>query len=734
VELKNDQPMAPKVTVLTPTFNRPDYLKDTIDSVISQAQQNWEMIIINDGGIDVKKIVEDFKDPRLRYYNRRKNRGKASCLNFALERAKGEYIAYIDDDDIWYPNHLEVLSKALDNNPEIGAVYSDLYAVFFLKDKSLPKRYTIHKYIQVSRDYNRDFMFYFNHTLHVSLMHRKDLALKAGGYDENISVLIDWNITRKLSFFTDFKYIPVPTGEYYMPVGKSDRISYLERQSKKKYLHNLRKIKADLPPEPWLKVDKIAVVFPVYEWSEGVVKMITGLIDILNYPVTFCIVNNDIKKDEDYCRRYMGDIGALKNLHIHTPDQRLSVLEAYRFGAENIDCEYLYLPSYKVDLSKEFRLISGRCLLEKSEFKSESIKWDIDQEKNGPWDILLKKNIFMEKTHPDSNDMTIFADFVKTIPDSLKCDFLLTVANKNYNEGNYKLAYRLIKEAEMVKTGGTGDQFLVRLYSNICYSLNYYDEAEEKCKDLIERGYGADNWVRLGEILQTREKYDEAINAYQKGLKDIGLTTRDLEASVFPIFSTEDPGAFTAMIGLGECYYRKGDFTSAAKLFRKASKLSANSYRTYLGFGRLFLETGNYMNAEESFVEADKRKPEDPEIYREFGKLYLKKNQCEKSYEYFCRAFHFEPESVSNLSFIFETGSSLGKWDEVKRLLVKFLEHRPGNIQGIKYLAELYKITGEYLKAESLVEKGLLFIRDDVELNALYHGIQQSKAGYQPGV
>jgi len=188
------------------------------------------------------------------------------------------------------------------------------------------------------------------------------------------------------------------------------------------------------------------------------------------------------------------------------------------------------------------------------------------------------------------------------------------------------------------------------------------------------------------------------------------------------------------MIGLGECYYRKGDFTSAAKLFRKASKLSANSYRTYLGFGRLFLETGNYMNAEESFVEADKRKPEDPEIYREFGKLYLKKNQCEKSYEYFCRAFHFEPESVSNLTFIFETGSSLGKWDEVKRILVKFLEHRPGNIQGIKYLAELYKITGEYLKAESLVEKGLLFIRDDVELNALYHGIQQSKAGYQPGV
>jgi len=189
---------APKVSVITPTYNRPDYLKDTIKSVLAQRIKDWELLVINDGGEDVRRIVEGFSDNRIRYFNRKQNRGKASCLNFALERARGDYIAYIDDDDIWYPNHLEVLTEALAENPDIGVVYSDLYAVQFLKDEISGKRFPLHKFIQVSRDFNRDFMFYFNHTLHVSIMHRKNLIFDVGGYDETITVLIDWNITRKL--------------------------------------------------------------------------------------------------------------------------------------------------------------------------------------------------------------------------------------------------------------------------------------------------------------------------------------------------------------------------------------------------------------------------------------------------------------------------------------------------------------------------------------------------------
>ncbi len=111
----------PKVSVLLPTYNRPDYIKDAIESVVQQMLTNWELWVVNDGGEDVRRIVEGFDDARIHYINRKRNRGKAACLNLALKMAVGDYVAYIDDDDKWYANHLDILSKTLDENPQAGA-------------------------------------------------------------------------------------------------------------------------------------------------------------------------------------------------------------------------------------------------------------------------------------------------------------------------------------------------------------------------------------------------------------------------------------------------------------------------------------------------------------------------------------------------------------------------------------------------------------------------------------
>ncbi len=167
---------SPKVTVLMGTYNRPGFLKEAIQSVVDQDLKDWELLVMNDGGTDVRYVVEEFNDPRIRYFQDEVNRGLAVRLNFGLEKARGKYIAYLGDDDLFYPNHLEVLSSALDENPEYQTVYSDLYAVIFIKDEITGKRYPLSKTVQVSRDFNRDFMLYFNHTLHVSLMHRKNWA------------------------------------------------------------------------------------------------------------------------------------------------------------------------------------------------------------------------------------------------------------------------------------------------------------------------------------------------------------------------------------------------------------------------------------------------------------------------------------------------------------------------------------------------------------------------------
>ena len=128
----------PKVTLLMGTYNRPDYLREAIRSVVNQTMKDWELILMNDGGVDVGDMVQAFDDHRIQYYHDPVNRGFAFRLNEGLKRAAGEYIAYLGDDDLYYPNHFEVLSKALDENPDIGAVYSDLYAVQFNTIQGMP--------------------------------------------------------------------------------------------------------------------------------------------------------------------------------------------------------------------------------------------------------------------------------------------------------------------------------------------------------------------------------------------------------------------------------------------------------------------------------------------------------------------------------------------------------------------------------------------------------------------
>ncbi|MBF0531264.1 MAG: glycosyltransferase, partial [Deltaproteobacteria bacterium] len=220
----------PKVTVLMSTYNRPAYLQEAIQSVVDQRFTDWELIVMRDGGIDIGHIVEKFADPRIKYFPDDVNRGKAYRLNFGLNQAGGEYITYLDDDDKYYPNHLEVLSKALDDHPEIGLAYSDLYAVSCVKDEKTEQRFVLDKRIQVSRDFNREFMLHYNHVLHVSLMHRKEAAFRVGGYDESVKVMIEWSLNRRLCFVYDFLYVPEVTGEYYMPVFKSDRIRVAQRK------------------------------------------------------------------------------------------------------------------------------------------------------------------------------------------------------------------------------------------------------------------------------------------------------------------------------------------------------------------------------------------------------------------------------------------------------------------------------------------------------------------------
>ncbi|UCC98608.1 MAG: glycosyltransferase [Phycisphaerales bacterium] len=255
-----DKKAGPVVSVLIPTFNRPRYLVSALASVLRQSYRRLQVIVVNDGGVDVSEMVNSFHDRRVILINRKQNLGKPHSLNEALERAEGKYVAYLDDDDLYYPHHIETLVSTLEGETDCQVAYSDFYKSY-CRVSSDGNRQVLSKVVEVSRDFDRFFMLHFNHVLHVCLMHRRDLIERTGPYNEQLNVLIDWDMTRRLVFFSDFHHVCEVTGEYCHPMGDCDRISVQRRKDKNEYARNVLAIRTSRPPEPWTKIREMSIIF-----------------------------------------------------------------------------------------------------------------------------------------------------------------------------------------------------------------------------------------------------------------------------------------------------------------------------------------------------------------------------------------------------------------------------------------------------------------------------------------
>ena len=98
------------VSIITPMYNSGKFIKDTIDSVLSQTYKEWEMIIVDDCSTDISpEIVKSYvgSESRIKYIRTDKNGGVSNARNIALKNANGQYIAFLDSDDIWDKEKLE---------------------------------------------------------------------------------------------------------------------------------------------------------------------------------------------------------------------------------------------------------------------------------------------------------------------------------------------------------------------------------------------------------------------------------------------------------------------------------------------------------------------------------------------------------------------------------------------------------------------------------------------------
>ncbi|MGB5205168.1 MAG: glycosyltransferase family 2 protein [Eudoraea sp.] len=111
--------MTKLVSIITPVHNSEQFLECCIESVLTQTYENWEHILVDDCSSDNSKaIIESYQeqDPRIKYYGLQENSGAGMARNKGIEFAKGKYIAFLDSDDVWYPEKLEKQLHFMEQN------------------------------------------------------------------------------------------------------------------------------------------------------------------------------------------------------------------------------------------------------------------------------------------------------------------------------------------------------------------------------------------------------------------------------------------------------------------------------------------------------------------------------------------------------------------------------------------------------------------------------------------
>ncbi|MEM9513064.1 MAG: glycosyltransferase family A protein, partial [Cyanobacteria bacterium P01_E01_bin.48] len=115
---------SPRVSVVVPAYNVEDFIADTLRSIFAQTYRDIEILVVIDGSPDQSaEVCRQFDDPRLHIIEQ-ENRGLAGARNTGIRHARGEYVAFLDGDDMWEPEKIERHVEHLDRCPEVGVSFS----------------------------------------------------------------------------------------------------------------------------------------------------------------------------------------------------------------------------------------------------------------------------------------------------------------------------------------------------------------------------------------------------------------------------------------------------------------------------------------------------------------------------------------------------------------------------------------------------------------------------------
>ena len=203
----------PRVSVIVRTKDRPALLAEALASLRAQSFPDFETVLVNAGGPIPEPVLTPPPGRGLTVVVPALPGRRAQSLNAGLASARGLYVAYLDDDDLYRPAHLGTLARALDGDEAVGAAFSavDQIAHRLGPDGRYEDGETLFTY---GRPFDGNRVLFKNDVPLIALMHRRSLVEQSGPFDESFDLYEDWDFLIRLSRVTRLRFVPETTAVY----------------------------------------------------------------------------------------------------------------------------------------------------------------------------------------------------------------------------------------------------------------------------------------------------------------------------------------------------------------------------------------------------------------------------------------------------------------------------------------------------------------------------------------
>lgn len=254
-------PQYPLVSVIVPTCNRPELLDRCLRSICAQSYPNVEIIVVNDAGFTVEHIIErNNAKGNINYISHEVNKGASAARNSGLHQAMGEYIAYLDDDDEYLPEHLSLIVNAISKS---DARFAYSRAEYLMENDEGIEPQVQRQQPFSTVEYSRELLMIGNFIPTPTWVFERSLLSEVGYFDESFKAWEDWEWLIRASKATDFLSIPKITVEVHQRSNDGGHLGVIHRPEMRKWFDLVyAKHPAHSPELIKARIDHLNRLFP----------------------------------------------------------------------------------------------------------------------------------------------------------------------------------------------------------------------------------------------------------------------------------------------------------------------------------------------------------------------------------------------------------------------------------------------------------------------------------------